>query len=667
MLKQMKLPNFSHVLVLLLLFVGHAAKVSKVTEVSTVEPFSIPAISGKDDVAVSKDPKHSLTVLCFLGTECPLAKLYAGRLQQFSDQFQEVRFIGISSNVQDSVDEVARYIGDNEISFEFGKDYDNIVADQLAVTRTPEVIVFDKKRNIVYRGRIDDQYLPGVARNSVQRHDLKLAIEQFLAGKAVEVAVTKPEGCLLGRIRKPEAGATVTFANQVSRVLQRNCVECHRAGEIGPFSLETYEESVGWADMMLEVIEEKRMPPWHADPSIGKFANARDMPESDKQILRDWVDQGTPMGDVSQLPEPYATVEGWRLHRQPDQIVEMRGRPFEVPADGSVEYQYFVVDPKFTEDRWVSAAEVVPGNRSVVHHCIVFIRPPDGIRPRGVGWLAAYVPGQTPLAHQPNQARFVPKGSRLVFQMHYTPNGTAQTDLTKIGLVFADDAEVENELVTVMALDQGFEIEPHDESHFVNISKSRLPRNGQLLSVSPHMHYRGTGFEAWYVNDANEKKRLLNVPAYDFNWQHRYEFADPIPLSSIRRLHGKVEFDNSAGNPFNPDPSQFVTWGDQTWEEMAVGFFDLVVPRVDGKADPTIESQEIVDRRRFQKNDDREKKIDELVKQVFKRFDANRDGVIEKDEVPRSVGAFGFWRFDTNGDKQLSSDEVRKQVESRLK
>lgn len=666
-MKRAKLPNIYSASVLFLAILSCIATESNAQQPTAVKAFSLPEINATGAVAVAENPDQQLTVLCFLGTECPLAKLYAGRLQKLSEQFTDVRFIGISSNVQDSTDDVQGYIRDNGITFEFAKDLGNVIADQLDVTRTPEVIVCDQNRKIIYRGRIDDQYLPGVVRKSVKRHDLKIAIEQSLAGEKIAVASTEPEGCLLGRVRESAADATVTFANQVSRVLQRNCVECHREGEIGPFSLETYEETVGWADMMLEVIEENRMPPWHADVAVGKFSNARDMSESDKQILRDWVEQGTPLGDVAKMPQPYAAVEGWRLSQKPDQVIEMSRRPFSVPADGSVEYQYFVVDPNFEEDRWVSAAEVVPGNRSVVHHCIVFVRPPDGVRPRGVGWLAAYVPGQTPLTAKPDRARFVPKGSRLVFQMHYTPNGTRQTDLTKIGLVYADKTQVKSELVTVMALEQGFEIQPNDESHFVGISKGRLPSRGKLLSVSPHMHYRGKSFQAWYVDQSREQVPLLSVPAYDFNWQHRYEFADPVPLESIRRLHGNVEFDNSAANPFNPDPTQLVWWGDQTWEEMAVGFFDLVVPLDEGTVDRSIESQEILDPRRIRSQEERNRRIDELEQKVFDRFDANMDDIIVKAEMPRSVGAWGFRDFDSDRDGKLTRDEVRRQVELRVK
>ena len=651
----------------LLLVIGVATtKADESKTVSEVPTIELIGIDGSTKVNIIDQPEQPLSVLCFLGTECPLAKLYAGRLQKISTDFPKVRFVGINSNVQDSLDEIEEYIANNGITFEFAKDYDNRFADQLKITRTPEVIVFDADRKIVYRGRIDDQYLPGVTRSAATRHDLRIAIESVLNGKPVEVSETEPMGCLLGRKRESVSNATVTFANQVSRVLQRNCVECHRAGEIGPFSLETYEESIGWADMMLEVIEEKRMPPWHADESVGKFSNSRNMSDADKQILKDWVEQGTPMGDVSKLPKPIEVVSGWRLHREPDRVVKMSTEPYSIPADETVEYQYFVVDPKFTEDRWISAAEVIPGNRSVVHHSIVFIRPPDGERARGVGWLAAYVPGQTPLTYEPSRARFVPKGSRFVFQMHYTPNGTPQTDITKIGMLFADESEIKQELLTVMALDQDFEIQPNDPSHMVDIRRGRLPSNGELLSISPHMHYRGKSFKSSILSKDRSETKLINVPAYDFNWQHRYELADPIALKNVRRLQGTVEFDNSDANPFNPDPSQLVSWGDQTWEEMAVAFYDVSIPHR-RKPEQKTRPQQRPARKVRELTEAQQTKVDETVRKFFDRFDANKDGVIVRNELPRAIKTWGFNAYDDDGDGKLTDEEVRSQAKMRAK
>ena len=643
-----------------------------------IEAFSFDSIDGETiEVSASAFGDKQLTVLCFLGTECPLAKLYANRIIRLSQEHNEIRFVGVFSNVQDSAEEIQTFANDNELSFEFGKDHSNVIADQLDVLRTPEVIVLDKDLTIRYRGRVDNQYLPGVARSKATSHELKDAIDELLAGKSVTVSQTEPEGCLLGRARKLSAtdsddsknGAPteqVTFANQIARVLQRNCVECHRTGEIGPFALTDYDEAIGWADMILEVVDNGRMPPWHASDEHAKFSNSRLMSDEDKRLLHQWVEQGTPMGDPKKLPPAYVATTGWNLPREPDQVIAMRNRPFTVPADGTVEYQYFVVDPKIEEDCWVSAAQVIPGNRAVVHHSIVFVRPPDGVAMNGVGWLAAYVPGQTPLKFSPKRARKIPAGSKFVFQQHYTPNGTEQTDTTKIGLVFAKEEDIEFEVLTALAINQNFEIKPEDPSHIVSAIVRGLPRRGELLSVAPHMHFRGKSFKS-FLKFKDSKKTLVHVPQYDFNWQHRYQLADPVPLQDLAAVSIDVEFDNSKDNPFNPDPSQYVTWGDQTWEEMAMAFYDIAVPIDMGTGEAETEADESFVEPESKMSPADIAKIDAIEKKFFEQFDANDDNQIVRSELPRSTRNWGFRDLDFDRDGEISRDDIRRAATIRIR
>ncbi|MFK7821699.1 MAG: redoxin domain-containing protein [Planctomycetaceae bacterium] len=523
---------------------------------------------------VIESGQNNATVVCFLGTECPMARLYGPRLSELASEFagQKVQFVGINSNRQDSKEEIAEYVQQLKIRFPVINDEGNQIADRYSAKRTPEVFVLDSELNVIYHGAIDDQYAPGVSKSAPKRQHLRIALKEHLSGRTVSVPTTEATGCLIGRVRKPKPNPKgITYTKQVSRILAKHCVECHRQGEIGPFALEDFDEVVGWADTMMEVIDNSRMPPWHADPKFGHFANAREMPESDKQILRDWIAAGTPKGDQADMPERLEYVQGWSLSKEPDVILPMRNRPYVVPADGTVEYQYFVVDPGFTEDKWISAAQAIPGARSVVHHIIVFVRPPDGERFRGVGWLTAYVPGQRLVDLPPAHARKVPAGSKLVFQMHYTPTGVETPDISKVGLVFAEEKDVTHECYTLVGIDQEFEIPPDAANHKVRAKVNWLPEHGRLLGITPHMHYRGKGFQLY--TDAAAKQTLLSVPSYDFNWQHTYQLAEPIPLNDVEKLHFDVTFDNSAGNPFNPDPKQWVTWVDQTWEEMAVAFF----------------------------------------------------------------------------------------------
>ncbi len=625
--------------------------------------FRLPTAQGKV-VELTAEPESKATVVCFLGAECPLARLYGPKLNEMQAAYaaQGVQFIGVNSNQQDSLEDVKQYIKRYEISFPMAKDYNNEVADRFHAVRTPEVFLLDQQLTVRYRGRIDNQYLPGISRAETTTHDLKNALDQLLAGKPIEVSETKPNGCFIGRVKKNEVTTKLTFCKEVAGVLHRHCVECHRTGEIAPFSLTDYDEVRGWADTMLETIEDGRMPPWHASPKYGHYANARFMPEKDKEILREWVAGGMPYGDIKDLPELPKFREGWHLPRVPDVVYEMRKRPFVVPKEGVVEYQYFVVDPGFKEDKWITGAQVLPGNRSVVHHAIIFIRPPDGADFRGIGWLTAYVPGQRINMLPAGRARKVPAGSKLVFQMHYTPTGSVAEDISKVGLIFGKDEEISHEVFTLIGIDQEFEIPPHASDFPVSAKVRRIPPHAELLAIAPHMHLRGKSFRLFTKQD-KKKEILLDVPNYDFNWQHIYELSKPMSLDTVDGLEFTVKFDNSKDNPFNPDPSEYVTWGDQTWEEMAIAFFEVAEPRKQKSQEtkPKPEKKLTKAEAKKQREAELKKELDKRAAAFFKRFDKNGDGRVDVEEVPLATQRYGRIR-DDNGDGVIQREELRLQV-----
>lgn len=665
-----------------LLYVGNVAA----EKVST--KFSLPSVSDTN-VELTADDDTRLHVVCFLGTECPLAKLYGSRLQAMADEFQPrgVQFVGVNSNVQDSMDDLKRYAADHKLTFPIAKDFDRSVAVQLGATRTPEVVVLDPDGNVLYRGRIDDQYEPGVARASAKRHHLRDAISEVLDGTEVTITSTEPVGCLIALPKKPvHTNSDVSFCKQVIRVLQQNCIECHREGEIGPFALQDYDEVVGWSDMINEVIEQHRMPPWHASPDHGSFANARQMPDADKATLREWVDAGMPYGDAADLPPKKQYLTGWRLPKEPDLVVDMHKDAFKVPAEGTVEYQYFVVDPKWTEDKWVTAAQLIPGDRSVVHHAIAFLRPPDGSSFRSLGTLSAYVPGQMTTALPKGYARRVRAGSRIVFQMHYTPNGTPGSDNSRLGLVYADDADVTHEVFALGGIEQEFEIPPNKADHTVSAKIRGLPRRGELLSITPHMHLRGKSFRFFAKSrDEGKTETLLSVPHYDFNWQHNYELTEPLDLANISELRFDAVFDNSANNPFNPDPSEYVTWGDQTWQEMAVAFVAVAQQRTEKQSRwglpqrKTTQSPEasterlereqletdLLEKQR-QNHEQRLKRARKFATDYIAKFDKNDDDHVSQSELPHSVRMFYFRNLDYNRDGLISVDEVTNEAYGRV-
>ncbi len=631
-------------------------------QISELQSKELTSIEGA--VVSFKDAK--LRVYCVLGTECPVSRFYAARLDELSKQYAKdgVRFVGIHSNMHDSEADVQKFVRELGVAFPQVHDAKQAIARQLKATRVPEVFLIDASGKLRYSGRVDDQYAPGVKRSTANTNHLQIAIDAVLAGREPSESRAEPVGCLITFEKETSTVPTtdVTYCKTIAPLFNEHCVECHRTGEIGTFDITDYDEVRGWSEMIVEVVEQKRMPPWHADPKFGAFKNERHMPDSALAVLKEWVKAGTPYGDKADLPPAPKFIDGWRLAKEPELIVAMRDKPFTIPASGSVDYQYFVVDPKITEDRWVSSAQIVPGNPSVVHHAIVFVRPPDGVDFAGIGWLTAYVPGQRATIFPPGFSRKIPAGSKLVFQMHYTPNGQEQKDATQIGMTFMDASQVTHEVSTIVGIDQEFEIPPGESNHVVRSSVKRLPQDGVLLAVSPHMHLRGKSFEMVAVagrNSASEdRSTVLKVPHYDFNWQHTYEFAEPLRFSDLKSLELMTTFDNSKGNPFNPAPEEYVVWGDQTWEEMSVAFLEVAKPvkKESGEHSPTKDAA-VVQSAINELNEPTPGQL-EYADNFLAKFDANKDGSVIVAEVPRIIKDRSFDQIDADDNGSITRDEL---------
>jgi peroxiredoxin len=621
----------------------------------TVESFTLSDYRGREH-SLAEYRDADVVVLAFLGTQCPLVKLYGPRLEELSQRYSErgVVILGVNANVHDSLAEMTAYARAHGVTFPILKDAGNRLADTLGAERTPEVFVLDRDRTIRYRGRIDDQYGVGYAREEPSHTGLADAIDALLAGKEIATAVTEVEGCIIGRVRDVQPGGDVTYSNQIARILQQRCVECHRDGEIAPFALTEYDEVAGWAAMIDEVVSENRMPPWHANPAHGNFSNDRRLTADEKQLIARWVAAGAPEGDQRDLPDPVEYTSGWQLPQEPDVVIAMRDKPFDVPPEGVVRYQYFTVDPGFEEDRWVTMAEVVPGNRAVVHHVLVHVRPPKSRESEAAGGgehLVGYVPGLRARPLPAGMAKLIPAGSKLIFQVHYTPIGTPQQDLTHVGLVFADPADVKHVVVTTRAsTGRKLRIPPREENFRTEATTPAAPQDVQLLSLMPHMHLRGKSFryEARYPDGRTEV--LLDVPSYDFNWQTAYLLSAPKTLPAGTRVYTVAHFDNSPHNLNNPNPDVEVGWGDQTWNEMMIGYFDIAVPLPrDARAgaaaagDATQPGAEV--------------QVGGRAAEALERFDQDQDGAISRDEVPQRLRGL-FNRLDADGNGSLSADEL---------
>jgi mono/diheme cytochrome c family protein len=366
--------------------------------------------------------------------------------------------------------------------------------------------------------------------------------------------------------------AAPTFTKDVAPILYSRCVECHRPGEIAPMSLLSYKEVRPWAKSIKQRVLERSMPPWSADPKYGHFANDPTLSEKEIATIVGWVDAGSPKGDDKDAPPVPKFIEGWTIG-QPDVVLSMT-KPYSIPADGTIPYLYFTIPTGFKEDKWIQAMEIRPGNRSVVHHVIAFVQEvgeaPGGAQ-RGRGQLGGITPNKTGVVFSPGTARLIKAGSDIVFQMHYTTNGEATQDQTSIGLVFAKEPPTRT-LVTGNALNARFVIPAGDPNHEVK-SSTTLKEDVHLTALMPHMHFRGKDFTYTAVYPDGHSEVLLSVPKYDFNWQLTYVLRDPIALPKDTRLDCVAHFDNSTKNKYNPDPTKDVRWGDQTWEEMMIGWF----------------------------------------------------------------------------------------------
>lgn len=548
-------------------------------------------------------------VLVFVSPGCPIGEKYLPRLNEMAAAYEEkgIKFFGMASNDADTPESLKTWAAEHNLKFPILHDPRNVQADALLVERTNEVILVDSRAVIRYRGAIDDQY--GYTKTSPEpsHNYLKDAIQAVLTNQPNTIAVkgTVAAGCVITKVQPekskldgldrvrpvseeiaeylekteptPEVGA-VNYAEHVATILENKCQACHRPEQVGGFSLLTYDDARKRSGMMAEVVDNRRMPPWHADPRYGHFSNNRSLTAKERAILLAWVEQGTPLGDPTKIPAAKTWPEGWTIGT-PDVVFELP-EVNTIPAQGTVPYYHVTVPTNFKEDMWVQAAEARPGNHGVVHHIIVYVVPPGANRGKtigeGKGHLCGYAPGDMPSIYPDGTAKRVPAGSTLVFQMHYTPNGKQATDRSKVGMIFSKKPP-EREALTVGIANTGLQIPPGADDYPVH-SEHKFNRQVRLLAFMPHMHLRGKSFKYSLVAPDAQPEVLLSVPAYDFGWQSYYTLKQPLELKPGTMIKCDATFDNSDKNRANPDPKIYVRWGEQTWEEMMIGYVDIDFP-----------------------------------------------------------------------------------------
>jgi peroxiredoxin len=555
---------------------------------------------------------HPATVFLFISSQCPVSNVYSPRLNAVESAYskQGVLVIGVYSDRQESAQAVALSAKQHGLTFPIVKDDRNSIADSLHATATPTAIVIDSHSRIVYSGRIDDNPVA----THVTSHDLTNALDDVLHGRPVAKSQAPGIGCLIRRVSAPAHAAPgiPTYARDIAPILRSRCEGCHRDGEVAPFSLQTYEQASAWAPDLKRYTQNHQMPPWKPTPGYDEFKDAdkRVLTDSELATIAKWADSGAPLGNPKDTPPPAKFVKGWRLG-EPDMVIQPSAA-YRLSADGDDVYRNFVVKTNFSEDRYVSGVEVRPGNSAVVHHMIAYI---DGTPVNGeyaserldgkdhdgqigytsfggpgfnpTGMLGGWAPGNDPYLLPDGVAQIVPRGARIVIQVHYHKDGKPESDLTRLGIHFCKTT-VDKLVAGGLAINFGFKIPPGAEqyevksmwltgassSEGIDMSHEELTSDQHILAVTPHMHLLGKEMKVWATLPDGTEKPLVWIKDWDFNWQMSYFLKEPLAAPKGTKIHMVAYYDNSAKNLRNPNrlKPKPVGWGESTFDEMCIAF-----------------------------------------------------------------------------------------------
>ncbi|MCW3096359.1 MAG: Peroxiredoxin [Chthonomonadaceae bacterium] len=543
--------------------------------------------------------KKKATVFFFGSAECPISNIYTPRMVELAKTYtsQGVGFFLVDANREDSAAALRKYAAERGVGFPVVKDDKLELADGLIADHTPEAIVVDGQGTVRYRGRIDDNR----DRTKIIRHDLQEALDALLAGKPVARPRTLAVGCSIFRDRPAtemvSASGMVDYAHDVAPILYGNCVVCHRSGEAAPFALETYQQAKTWAGQIKDYTSRRQMPPSKAVKGYGEFCDQRVLDDKQIATLAKWAVSGAPAGNLKTAPAlpKFAPPNDWTLGK-PD-VVMQPDRPYHLAAEGDDVYREFVMPQVYDEDKFITSLEFQPENRAVVHHIVLYFDPTgksasmDGkekepgysVSGAGIGvfgeqFVQAWVPGGTPYTLPKGTAYRLKKGCRIVIQVHYHKDGKVEQDRSRVSVRFASPGEVEKELRTAALINPIFQLKPGDAHQEVKCGLT-LPVNATIWSVFPHMHLLGREMKitATLPNGGGEKP-LVWVNDWDFNWQETYRYKQPVSLPKGTHINLVATYDNSERNPRQPThPPAFVRWGEQTTDEMCIGFLQYTI------------------------------------------------------------------------------------------
>jgi hypothetical protein len=525
------------------------------------------------------------SVLIFYWHDCPICNSYAPEINRLSAEYTNFFFYIVQVDPDLTPDAAKVHANQYDLRPPVLLDPRHRLVRLAKATVAPEAVVFGKDENVLYRGRIDNLYADlNKRRAEATEHDLRAALDAIGAGRPVKTQ-PPPVGCLIAT-----SVATVsapTFSKDIAPVVFKNCAVCHRPGEVAPFSLLTYGDVSKRAKQIARVTGDRIMPPWKAEAGFGEFANDRHLTPEQMALFRDWADAGTPEGSSADLPPAPKFADGWSLG-EPDVVLEP-DEAYELGAEGPDLYRCFVIPTKFTEDHYIAALEVRPGNRKVVHHVIVHFdttgaareldaKDPGpgytsfgGVGFRSSGMIGGWAPGNYPSFLPEGVGRLVPRGADLVVQVHYHRSGKVESDRTKIGLYFAKGT-IDKKIRAWPLANLGIRV-PAGDSNYVTHAHLTIPADVTAYRVTPHMHLLGRDMKVTATLPDGKVVPLVHVSNWDFNWQTSYVFKNPLHLPRGTQLDLEAHYDNSASNPLNPSsPPKTVRWGEQTTDEMCLAF-----------------------------------------------------------------------------------------------
>lgn len=557
--------------------------------------FTLADLSGKTVTLSSLKGKKAI-VLVFAGIECPRSTSAEARLGDLAKKYepQGAVFYVINSNWSETVDAISERVKKVGFGIPVLKDERNRVADLLKVDVQPTAVVLDGALAVRYRGLIDDHKTEELVKHAYLRD----AIEALIAGRAPETAETRSVGCAIQKVSAGAKSGEVTYAKDVARILNQNCVTCHRQGQVAPFSLESYEKAKAWSQEILNTTRDRSMPPWKPVSNHGMYYNERRLSDEDLAVLEKWHQGGAPQGDPKDAPEPPKFSDAWMLGK-PDAVLKSEGG-FELKAKGRDEYRCYVIQNPFDEDKWITGIEYRPGNWRAVHHIIGYLDksrasekkdaadPLPGYKSDGSGpgiipsgSLAGWAPGNQPRQLPEGTARLLRKGELLVLETHYHKTGRVEVDEgAQVALYFAKEP-VKRQLHVHMIINPLVNIPAGKSDHTMN-ALWVVPQNVHALDVMPHMHLIGREISVIATFPDGSTRDLVAIKDWDFNWQETYQFKDALALPRGTKVKLEARYDNSASNPNNPsNPPRNVRWGEQTTDEMCIAFVAFTIDRQD--------------------------------------------------------------------------------------